>query len=701
MPLSVDNVIQRSSGSFVGTSGNATLPGATTAGNTLILVVNCTASTGVPTGFTLIVQQTLTALKGGFYWKNTAGGETSWTITPGVSGVCNWVVYEIAGLDQLNPVDVASAPATGTGSTLATGVISPSSTYDGLILCFHGALDTTSPTPGTWSGHTGGLTQIMAQGGNDGTRSVGMSVSEAYSLSIATWNCTATKTVAAGQGALAYLVVLSAAGAKRAADVLCCAGFEWGTAAGLATTVGFNPIFDAITGTPAVVTTSPRSGAYCLELSAAAAIENVVWTQAGSLFSGSGGQQVVRASLYLPSTLPASDVVLISTEPATAGQFCIVRYKTATQKLSIQVGTGTEISSNTTVPADTWFSVEYRFDPRTTTLKADWRIQYADGGAWVDQTQATMAAGTVSGVQPACRLGWVANTTATVRYDDVVVSAVGGHYPMGDMKVLPIKVDPGSSALTLSGTSTNFNTFTANGTLAAWNATTAYGAIDELPPTLGASADGFAQVAVASADYIEIPMDTINAAAMNATIRGVRAYLCGWSPGGATAGLGLRFHDGVGETTLLAGSVGPTFNNTATPAWLARMVKTASRYDWTQAKLDALALRVGFSTDVTPNMGIHAIYAEVVMHMADLVRIGSAEDDAFTVDFEMDNDSSAVVAVVITTPPGTRGATFDYDILQVAQTPIYVPPNTTTTQPIGATDIGYFTGYTFSPDPYV
>lgn len=701
MPLSVDNVIQRSSGSFSGTTGNATLPAATTAGNTIILVMNANVNPNNPTGFTLIVSSVFTALKGGFWYKNTAGGETSWTITPASTCIVTWAVYEVAGLDQSNPVDVVSTIASGTGSTLQTGTGALSSTYDGLILAFHGALDTTSPTPGTWSGHTNGLTQIIAQGGNNGTISVGMSVSETYSLSLADWNCTATKTVAAGQGALAYLVVLSADGAKRAANVLCCAGFEWGTAAGLATSAGFNPIFDAITGTPAVVTTSPRSGSYCLELSAAAAIENAVWTQAGALFAGSGGQQVVRVSLYLPSTLPASDVVLISSEPVTAGQFCIVRYKTATQKLSIQVGTGTEVSSNTTVPADAWFSVEYRFDPRTTTLKADWRIQYADGGVWVDQTQATMAAGTVSTVQPACRLGWVANTTATVRYDDVVVSAVGGHYPMGDMKILPIKVDPNSSALTLSGTAANFKTFTANGTLAAWDATVAYGAIDELPPTLGASADGFAQVVIAANDYVEIPMDTINAAAMGASIRGVRAYLCGWSPGGAAAGFGLSFFDGVGTTQVLAGGTGPTFNNTTTPAWLARILKGALRYDWTQAKLDALALRVGLSGDVTPNMGIHAAYCEVVMHMADLVRVGSAEEGAFTVDLEMDNDSSAVVAIITTTPPGTRGATISWDILQVPQTPIYVPPNTVDTEVIGATDIATFTSWTLAPDPYV
>jgi hypothetical protein len=698
MPLSSANIIQRSSGTFNGTTGNATLPGATTAGNTVLLILTQNAGLVTPATFTLIVANGIVACKGGIYFKNTAGGETSWAIAPSATTICNWVAYEVVGLDQDNPVDVPSTLASGTGATLATGAIAVSSTFDGYILAMHAARDTTSTTPPTWSGHTGGLVQQVAQGGADATTSIGLSVSETFSLSLATWNSTATKTAAAGQAALAYLVVLSAAGAKRAAQVLCCTGFEYGTAAGLA--LGTNPIFDAATGTPAVVTTSPRNGAYCLELVGAASIQNVAWTQAGRLGSGVGGQQVCRFSLYLPSTLPASDVVLFSSEPVTAGQFVIVRYKTATQKISIQVGTGTEVSSNTTITANQWFTVEYRFDGRTTTLKADWRVQYADGGTWVDQTQATMAAGTVVIAQPAVRLGWVANTTATVRYDDVVVSAVGGHFPLGDYRILALKPDAAVGTVTLSGTAANWNTFTANGTLAAWNATTAFGAIDELPPTLGASADGFAQVTLAGSDYVEIPMETIDAASIGCAIRAVRAYVCGWAATNVAATVGLRAHDGTGELLLL-GVNDPNFDNASAPGWMTAMVKGATRQDWTQAKLDALTVRLGFSGDATPAVGTHAVYCEVALRVGDVIRIGSAEDGIFTVDFQMDPDSSAVIGITITTPPGTRGATFSYDILQVTQTPIYVPPNTTTTQVIGATDIATFTGYIFSPDPYV
>ena len=39
-------------------------------------------------------------------------------------------------------------------------------------------------------------------------------------------------------------------------------GFEFGTTAGWATGNNSNKIFDTVTGTPTIVTTTPRSGTY-------------------------------------------------------------------------------------------------------------------------------------------------------------------------------------------------------------------------------------------------------------------------------------------------------------------------------------------------------------------------------------------------------------------------------------------------------
>jgi len=695
MPLSVDNVVQRSSGTFSGTSGNATLPASTTSGNTVILILGQSAGLVTPAGFTVLNSNSIVTPKLGIYSK-VVGVESSWAIAPSSTSVVTWVTYEVAGLDVANVLDVKpTSISIGTAATLSTGAIPTSSSYDAMVIGVHIARDTTSTTPSTWSGHTGGLVEIMAQGGADATTSLGMSVSETYSLSIGQFLSTATKTAPVGQASTASLVVLAANNSKRAAEIVACTGFEYGTEAGIAT--GANPNFNTVAGTPVVVSTSPRNGTYCLELSASAAIENVAWTAAGNLFGGTT-QQCCRFSVYFPSSLPAGDVVLCSSEPATAGQFTIIRFKNATSKLSIQVGSGTEVVSDATVSTNTWISVDYRIDARTTTHKADWKVRYSDASSWVDQTQATMAGATVPSAGFTLRLGWVANTTATVRYDDVVVSNTGGHFPLGDFAITLLKPDP-AGTLTISGTSTNFQTFTANGTLVAWDATVAKNAIDEVPPTLGASADGFAQVGIAASDYVEIPMETLNAAVVGGAIRGVRAIICGWAASALAATFGFRFHDGVSELAP-TGAINPTFDNTSTPGWYAHMIRgITSRQDWTQAKLDALTVRAGFSTDTSPAVGVHAVYCEVALKMCDLVRVGSAEEGTFTVDFRIDTDSSAVIAIIVTSAPGDRGCTFTWAILGVDQTPIYVAGGNSHTEYIGATDIATVTGYTLTPDP--
>jgi hypothetical protein len=87
------------------------------------------------------------------------------------------------------------------------------------------------------------------------------------------------------------------------------AGAEQGTAAGLATGTLGNPIFDAIGGTPAVVSTSPRSGGWCYEMSASAAAEYVQWNTTASVGTSSAFL-VTRFCLYFPSSLPGADVDL-------------------------------------------------------------------------------------------------------------------------------------------------------------------------------------------------------------------------------------------------------------------------------------------------------------------------------------------------------------------------------------------------------
>jgi hypothetical protein len=692
------NKLQQNSGSFVGTSGNATLPAATTAGNTLVLFLAQSGGLVTPAGFIARRVLSIGTLVGGIYTKSNVGVESSWAIAPSTSQVCVWAIIEMENLDLDNPLDVVvSAFTTGTASTLTTGVMNTSSTYDAWVLSVHACLDTTSTTPGTWSGHTGGFNEIIEQGGADGSKSIGVSVADQFSLSLAQFQCTATKTAPVGQNAISAAIVLSAASAPRAAEVVACTGFEFGTSAGIATGSAVGILnFEGVTGSPAVVTTTPRNGSYCLELSSSAAAENLLWSrQFNNLV---GAQLTGRLSIYFPTSLPGSDVVLYSAEGigTAAGTNVVVRYINSSQKIGVKVGTGTEVVSDVTVSANVWISIDFRLDGRTTTWKFDWKVVYADGDSPTDQTQATGTGVVVTGGWN-LRIGWTASTTATVRYDDVVFSNQGGHFPLGNMKILPITVDTGGT-VTVSGSTANFQTFTANGTLAAWNATTARDAIDEVPPTIGATADGFAQVATSTTGYVEVPMTTYDAATAGEVIRGVRMVVCGWAASATAATIGFRAWDGLLEHQLVAGSGDREFDNsTTTPAWSTSMVRGTVRQDWTQAKLDALAFRVGFSNDASPACGIHNIMGELVLRVGEIVRVLSGEDQFF-VDWRIDPDSGGVISAIVTVP-ADRGATYS---ITVNGTPIveYVEAGSSAYEiVIGATDIATVTEQSLLPDP--
>jgi hypothetical protein len=262
---------------------------------------------------------------------------------------------------------------------------------------------------------------------------------------------------------------------------------------------------------------------------------------------------------------------------------------------------GTPVTAAETVPLNTWAMLEYYANFSGTQYVVKWRLN------GVDQTDALSQTGLTAANIASLYLGPNGADTITCDYDDVAISITSGDWPVGDGKVVLLAVDP-AGTVTLSGTAGNFNTFTANGTLAAWNATTARNNIDEVPPTIGAAADGFVQITLQQTNYVEIPMTTYTLAG-GESINGLRMLALGWATSATAGTLGFRAWDGAAETILQAGTVDPNFDNSTTaPAWVCKMYLPSG--GWTQAKLNALAFRVGFSSDATPDEGIHAIYAE-------------------------------------------------------------------------------------------
>jgi hypothetical protein len=633
---------QTNQGSATGVSSTlVTLPSGTTAGNTVLVFASASAAPSM-SGFTSTGPGSLGGSPSlGCFRKPAVDGETSWTLSWGVSGTVAWFVCEVEGLDNNAAVDV-SAPAsfqnTGTGVTsIATGTTGTSTSYDGLAVAVFGAA-TTGTTPATFSGYTNGFTELVDQGSSAAT-SLALAVATLDVQQLSTWSSTAT--LSASSNAAAMIIVFNVVGSKKAADIVVFTGFEFGTLAGATTGLAGSLLFDTVTGSPTI------SGGE-LVLSAAAAAESVGWISASGALNPltSNAVIIVRLSITTPASLPGADVDLLFLD-STAD--LTLWYRTATQTFGVKIGAGTEQASTITVAPATRYEIDLQFDCRTTAYTADWRI---DGEAQPQATVTSTASWTA-----AIRVGRSVSVGAQFKFDNVVVSRTPGHYPLGDFDVVMLGPDPAGTP-TVSGTAASFRRFISNGGTidGSFVAADIRNAVDDWPPTIGASADGLAVVTAHATDYIEIPMATYDAAGVG-SVRGVRPLLVMWAAAATAATCKVAGYDGITSATLFAEADPEADNSTTTPAWIAKMWKPAG--GWTQAKLDAAAIRFG-SNDATPDIGPHAVGMEVAIQNGETIPVFGGTDP-LRVEQLTDPVTGGILALHTYTPAG-QAATLTYEV---------------------------------------
>jgi hypothetical protein len=151
----------------------------------------------------------------------------------------------------------------------------------------------------------------------------------------------------------------------------------------------------------------------------------------------------------------------------------------------------------------------------------------------------------------------------------------------------------------------------------------------------------------------------------------------GWAASGTAATFRLNAYDGTTEHVLYS-EADPGWDN-AIESWICRMVRPASgRIIWTQAVLDALAVRFG-SNDATPDIGIHAVLGEAVVRMAETSQLFGGLASA-----AVDPDSAGVVTVTVDAPAG-----YDTDLYyeqNTSPTTVPVTGGTSHIEPIQAPD---------------
>jgi hypothetical protein len=654
-------LIQSKSGTGLGTQGGtpvvASLDSAVTEGNTVII---CASNpymvqqgdnpvlSSYPDGFTIDLQTgygPTTAVSNcalSRVWR--AGDPTSWDLVPfGTNVRVNWTVLEFDGLPDypslvtfagagINIASSATPMPSGTTGTLGhTGTLR--------VALFASASQT------TWSGYTAGFAEV-----SDANQTPSHAVAYAYAETTAGATCSASQTLS-GNFCLAAILVYQVADATFADQPVHMDGFERGTPYGMSNTT--NPTASTraastVAGTPGteiLVGSSHSAGGWSqagLRIVAANAIKYVRWDS-----NILGVQRDLTLGFHL-RVVSSTGEVKVAEVTSSVGTVHRMLYNTATSKLGVVLSTDFVAWQDGTTPANTWVWVDWRVGGFGGTFHhMAWSLDHV-----AQPTPTRFVTNTLNASVSTFNFGASgALQTATFDVDDLVFSGVAAAYPLTRHHVRLLTVDPAGTP-SISGTSANFSVFTANTTLGAWNATNARDAVDDVPPTISASSDGVCQTANAAADYAAFPMATYILAGPE-TCTGVRMWAAAWGGTGAGAGtMEIRGHDGTTETSLFPTGTAwdpdsITTPSSTVPPWITAQWVPAG--GWAQSKLDAAALRFGFSTDATPDMGIHEMHLEAAVKASPIVGV-----TAYTVHYTNDttHESTAGPPTVTT---GVRG----------------------------------------------
>jgi hypothetical protein len=334
-------------------------------------------------------------------------------------------------------------------------------------------------------------------------------------------------------------------------------------------------------GSASYDTAVTRNGAYSLKLAPTSAA-----AYRGAAVSTTSAALVARFAIRL-TALPTADtqLAMLSDQAHFSNLgYLSFRYLTATQKFALGFTGGATISSTSTVQAGSWYVVQIRFDPRTTTHTADWRIND------VAQTS-TSVSGTATSANSFV-LGSTAAATFSANYDDLAVSATATDYPFGDGKALPLQLDG-------MGTSVGAGNFLNDDGTAI--GATSWSRLDEIP--FGGGTDYVKQTVASSTSYVEMTLEDTT----ETCVRGVYARMAYDPQNSSAANNGKTvIADGAIERTVYSGAMNGTISNMQGRE--AAIPPTG--VTWTAAALNALKARIGYSTDVAPTPMWHALSLE-------------------------------------------------------------------------------------------
>lgn len=257
-------------------------------------------------------------------------------------------------------------------------------------------------------------------------------------------------------------------------------------------------------------------------------------------------------------------------------------------------------ATGVSVTTSQWYCIDVKVDVHANPHKVDVQVD----GVACGQKSTAVAAESIGDFN----LGnYNTNCTGEWYYDDVILSATTGDYPIGAGKVLPfLATSDGTHSFTLN----DFLYNAAGGSIAV-NATDVYTYLDELP--LAGGGDFINQAITRTTGYVEVCFaDTTEANAP----RGVEVMIVNHQTNTNSGTSTFKLYDNTGTTedTVLARSgAGSTTLQYATKQYAARPAALGA---WTVAAFNDLRFRFGYSSDAAPDQYFDGVLVEAEFAVA-------------------------------------------------------------------------------------
>lgn len=371
-------------------------------------------------------------------------------------------------------------------------------------------------------------------------------------------------------------------------------------------------IATAVSGVPTIEVGTAHSGNRCLKIVAVGA--GAVNFRRNT--SGSAVQiAVLRVYFRIPTGGTPSATASMAGWQITTAAVTVGMTITSAGQMRAVVGSGSAVTGPSVV-LDTWHLVELRANITGTTWTLDWTV---DG---VEQTQAVWAGQSTTDALQYLRLGSASSTlNATICFDDVVMSETSADYPLG-----------GGSTKLLSPIAANAaNVGTniieeADGTDAN---SSSYQALNSVP--MGDATNYIRQFANGNSNYLELSLE--NFTEPHSSILGAMALLA-YTSATTTSNRGgaIVSKDNFSSYSVLWGEAAATADysdgSTASAYWKSVIVAGAND----NTTIDALAMRLGYSDDASPNpywldVGVEVAYVPSNDINLDLVTYSSTVPD--------------------------------------------------------------------------